>query len=589
MKRKFLIVLLAIVSVFCLAFGLAACSSMGSEGGGNGDGEGSGDGDKTPAAETISTAEQLMELAGSNKSVKLANNLDLSSYSNWTPIDNFSGTLDGDGHTITGMRMSGSNGNFGLFGTLKGTVKNLSIDGVIITVTGTTGAVGGLCGTNKGSIENITVDGMITANLMTNVGGIIGSSDNFNIKNCTNKANVTGFNRVGGIAGIATTKVANDSSLIEGNKNYGAITGIDTDEDSYIGGLFGRMVISPGAYKSEGDWTYTVLDFENYGDVQGDGGKVGGIIGYYATSRWGGGSTYVRLSIKNCKNEGDVSGKQRFIGGIIGSNDRLNQVLMCSNSGDVTGNSNYVGGIGGDTSAYSVQSCTNSGAVTGKAYIGGIAGYATCTITNSSNSGTITAQGKYSSSSSLGDLTNVTLVGGIVGLTTEQVKSSENTGNIFSTGGGSCVGGIAGAMRTHVGTVVEGLVNRGKITITGGGSNVGGIAGYVYGLRNTTQSGDYTFTGENYGDIEAHSANGVGGILGHTYSQNDWSYSQRTYAVIINCINEGNIYGNSKVGAILGNSEYYRGDDFYWTTNTNSGSLYTNNGTERIEDSRLHN
>lgn len=47
----------------------------------------------------------------------------------WTPItDEFTGTLDGLGHIITGLYINNSKDNQGLFGTLKGTVKNLKIE-----------------------------------------------------------------------------------------------------------------------------------------------------------------------------------------------------------------------------------------------------------------------------------------------------------------------------------------------------------------------------------------------------------------------------------------------------------------------------
>lgn len=101
----------------------------------------------------IYTANQLKEI-GSGKEITIdgkvytfsadayytiKNNLDLGGVYNsstdtwsgeqWTPItNNFTGTLDGLGHTITGLYINNSKDNQGLFGTLKGTVKNLKIE-----------------------------------------------------------------------------------------------------------------------------------------------------------------------------------------------------------------------------------------------------------------------------------------------------------------------------------------------------------------------------------------------------------------------------------------------------------------------------
>lgn len=64
----------------------------------------------------------------------------------------FIGTLDGLGNTITGMYINNSEGtNKGLFGTLKGTVKNLSIEKSYIKAKS---YVGSIAGKNEGTITN---------------------------------------------------------------------------------------------------------------------------------------------------------------------------------------------------------------------------------------------------------------------------------------------------------------------------------------------------------------------------------------------------------------------------------------------------
>ena len=85
----------------------------------------------------------------------------------WTPLTNeFTGTLDGLGHTITGLYINNSEDNQGLFGTLKGTVKNLNIKGSYIKGNS---YVGSIAGKNEGEIINCYNTSAIIGN--TNVTG----------------------------------------------------------------------------------------------------------------------------------------------------------------------------------------------------------------------------------------------------------------------------------------------------------------------------------------------------------------------------------------------------------------------------------
>lgn len=102
----------------------------------------------------------------------------------WTPIDNFYGTFDGQGHAISKMNVSitsQSNIMGGLFGTLFGTVSNLIVEGAV-SVNGTGGHchAGGICGwLASGTIEfcrfNGTVSSTTGSDKWTRAGGIIGN------------------------------------------------------------------------------------------------------------------------------------------------------------------------------------------------------------------------------------------------------------------------------------------------------------------------------------------------------------------------------------------------------------------------------
>lgn len=140
----------------------------------------------------------------------------------WTPIGNndnpFTGTFDGKGHTISGLTIS-NNGNWvGLFGTVTGTVKNLSL--VDVNIYGNE-HVGILAGRVRGGgvIESVFTSGYV--NGRDHTGGIVGDAGETDqvstVKNCASSAYVLSRDyQAGGIAGW--TK---GNALIENNVFYG--------------------------------------------------------------------------------------------------------------------------------------------------------------------------------------------------------------------------------------------------------------------------------------------------------------------------------------------------------------------------------
>ena len=129
----------------------------------------------------------------------------------------FRGTLDGGGHTISGL--SGS--CRGLFNAIygDGVVRNLTINNCNIN-NSSSDFVGAIAGINAGHIENCHVTGNITGG--ENVGGIVGyntsSGGNGTIVACSNSASITGSQYVGGIVG-------DNRQVILSCTNSGTITG----------------------------------------------------------------------------------------------------------------------------------------------------------------------------------------------------------------------------------------------------------------------------------------------------------------------------------------------------------------------------
>lgn len=94
----------------------------------------------------------------------------------YTPIPEFSGTFDGDGHIISGVYFyDGGAGNVGLFSTLNGaTVKNLAIVNSMIVGSTQVGALVGRIRGNAATISDIYSDAMIFAT-KHHAGGIVGA------------------------------------------------------------------------------------------------------------------------------------------------------------------------------------------------------------------------------------------------------------------------------------------------------------------------------------------------------------------------------------------------------------------------------
>ncbi|MBE8953884.1 MAG: hypothetical protein SR1Q7_12220, partial [Quinella sp. 1Q7] len=193
---------------------------------------------------TITTAEQLAAFAkavngGNNYSgvtIKLGADLDLNgdNYS-WTPIGNgnytFKGTFDGDGHTISNLKINSNAGYIGLFGCVDGTIQNVNLNNVNVSSSGPE-YVGGLVArthhNGNTKIENCTVSGTVsgTGNYTWNVGEIA-SNNSGTVSNCTFNGTVSGISSVGGLFGANFGNISNCTVIatVSGMSGVGGISG----------------------------------------------------------------------------------------------------------------------------------------------------------------------------------------------------------------------------------------------------------------------------------------------------------------------------------------------------------------------------
>ncbi len=151
---------------------------------------------------------------------------------NWTPIGNYSnnytGTFDGQGHTIGGLKIDGTGTGYqGFVGYLQGgTIQNLTL-GPTCSVTGAS-YTGGLCGfNNDGYIRNCVNNGAVNGGgAFGGMGGICGQS-NSRITNCYNTGAVNGRGDLGGICGGSNGTITNcyNTGAVNGSGDLGGICG----------------------------------------------------------------------------------------------------------------------------------------------------------------------------------------------------------------------------------------------------------------------------------------------------------------------------------------------------------------------------
>lgn len=222
----------------------------------------------------------------------------------------FTGTFDGKGHSISGLKIavsgsvytvttalitkenSGSGDDWtgdypippynpipttvsptiGLFGSNSGTISNVAVLDSSISGTSINNVklyIGGIVGHNKGAVSNCMVQASITGTELSYSGGIVGFQSKGSISNCVSFANITSTGFFAGIAGavaVGTVTTSYSDSTFSGTKaaafniashtlTLGGYYIADTD---YNG--LGNKISTADANKTE---AYTGFDFTN--------------------------------------------------------------------------------------------------------------------------------------------------------------------------------------------------------------------------------------------------------------------------------------------------------------------------------------
>ena len=228
----------------------------------------------------------------------------------WTPIgtdsSKYTGTFDGNGHTISGLYINSMAANTGMFGRIgsSAVVKNLTLaDSVIRSTKNYTGAITGYID-DAASVTNCHTKNSVQVSAAVYTGGITGYQDDTStLTRCSNAAEVTGANNVGGISGYNWSK---SSASLTDSYNRGSVSG-----SNLVGGICAQIYIGG-----------TVSDVYNLGTVQATGTAgtptAGGITGVF---RWG--------TIKSAYNAGIVKATAK--GGVAGRLEASNSSRTVQN------------------------------------------------------------------------------------------------------------------------------------------------------------------------------------------------------------------------------------------------------------------
>ena len=257
--------------------------------------------------------------------VELMNDITIPGY--WTPLPyDFKGNFYGNNHTISHLYISvGTEGNYGFFSLLSGTVQNLDFDNIYI--------YGGSANTDEYAFLNVGAiagylyygnirfccveSGSITVKSYHNswVGGIAGFSAGGEVYiSDNNGVTVTGSGDVGGIVGCNSL-----SSTVNLCYNYGQVNYQYMTDNGNAGGIVGRNGISA-----------SITSCTNFGLVKYDSAssdnkelapRMGQIVGYNYDS-----ATFTNNKCSGSTNYDNLKTK---VGGFLGIGAK-NQRVYCS-------------------------------------------------------------------------------------------------------------------------------------------------------------------------------------------------------------------------------------------------------------------
>lgn len=202
----------------------------------------------------------------------------LSEENSAAPITGYTGSFDGNGYTISNLRVDASKGEAGLFATIGGSsesiaeFKNITFNNVYITGRSEAGALAGAANEYT-EINGVRVENSSKASHVSGetAGAIIGSMAGGTVSNAYSDITVDGGSIAGGLIGLS-------GAVITGSNTFGKVNASVADVSlAGVGGLVGVMN-SGAVYTSSSLADVTVASVANAEDATGVAG-VGGLVG----------------------------------------------------------------------------------------------------------------------------------------------------------------------------------------------------------------------------------------------------------------------------------------------------------------------
>ncbi len=459
----------------------------------------------------------------------------------------FTGTFDGDGHTIVGLQAKG-----GIFGKLGSgaVVKNINIASSVFTGKNTDSVGAVAAENNGGSISGISGYGNTIKGSGGYIGGLVGKNYG-GISNSNDHSTViAGADTVaGGIAGVNGTKAGIGGTIDNVQSTSAVTTGVlaEFQYASNLGGIVGKNEYNINNVSAHGITGKT-------GNTKTSGGIVGTNEG----------------RISNAYNESIIHGSEN-IGGVAGnngtqaSNSKQTELNDVANAVEIIGDAGgkNVGGLVGMQEHATTNQGRNTGVITGCTNVGGMVGYnkADSYLNNLENSPQAT-------------ITGITNVGGIAGVNEGEISADDQL-NLVNSGkihGWENVGGIAGKNSGSIANVNSNInlyvieeatrtALKGNAVITPKAQFFGGVTGENVGIiTNAT----------NRARVDAAQASYVGGIVGRNTSEN----GKVGKLLGMGNSNEGFVIGKNYVGGVIGKNEVaITGTDAQSVGIVNSGTV----------------
>lgn len=376
-------------------------------------------------------------------------------------------------HTISNFAITGTT-YVGLFADCESAViSNVKVAGASVVGTQYVGTILGRV--NKGTVSGCeTSEDCHVEGPSGNTGGISGRCNGgARFEDCVNRASVSigsgTATNIGGIVGYT------DNGVYEGCSNFGTVTG-----SAQAGGIVGRL--NSGS----------ITDCHNSGNISGSGQYIGGIAGELSAG-----------GVVSCTNKGTISTENSYVGGIVGAigqNNSGSKVFIrgCISEGTISGVKS-VAGIAGAVRIGAVYECCAKGTVTGTQYVGGLVGYiepnkgrvlvcdsyVKTAVSGEISSGGVIGEIKgYKSGSSYVIVTVANCVGANTSITTASTDTStDKVGSFIGTMyGGSTNVRVASSNLTVAETTLDFIGRYGAGNLK--------FNYYVYGPAKTSASGD---------------------------------------------------------------------------------------------------